>query len=134
MRKTIGLFAFIAALGAAHTARAHYSFAAEFDINKPMTVSGVITEVKWENPHMWIYLDVPDSGTGKVTTWGFEAGPPGTVMRMGVTPHSFKAGDHVTIHGFRAKDNRTFGQARDVEFADGRRFVIGAKGSDKDPQ
>ena len=122
----VGLFA------TADSVRAHHSFAAEFAADKPMTVKGVLTEVKWENPHMWVYVDEKDAA-GHVTHWGFEAGPPATVIRMGVNKGNLVPGTEVTIHGYHAKDlAQNFGQARDVTLPDGRRIIIGAKADDND--
>ena len=63
-------------------ASAHHSFAAEYDANKPLTLTGSVTKMAWINPHSWIYIDVkkPD---GNVDNWAVEAGPPGTLIRAG---------------------------------------------------
>ena len=77
-------------------ALAHHSFAAAFDIDKPVTVTGVVTEVKLMNPHSFFWLDVtgPD---GKVTRWGFEGSTPTSLMRSGYRRDAVKAGDKVTV-------------------------------------
>ena len=64
--------------------QAHHSFAAEYDANKPVKVTGVVTKVEWTNPHIWFYVDVKDE-QGKVTNWGFSAGPPGVLQRRGIS-------------------------------------------------
>jgi hypothetical protein len=104
---------------------AHHSFAAEFDLEKPVTLHG--TAVKWEmiNPHGYITLDVKNDD-GSVTRWSIEMGAPSTLYRNGWRKDSVKAGDELTISGFRARDgsNTMFGsQAR---LADGRRVLGGA--------
>ena len=105
--------------------RAHHSFAAEFDSDKPITVKGVITQVRIENPHSWFFLDVtgPD---GKVEKWAFEASTPSSLIRSGFKPGTVKAGDEVTIKGYHARDaNANAGAARELVMADGRAFPIG---------
>ncbi len=84
-------------------ARAHHSFAAAFDMNKPVEVHGVITQVRLENPHSWFFLDVRTPG-GEVEKWAFEAGTPSGMIRNGFKPNLIKAGTEVTIKGFHAKD------------------------------
>jgi hypothetical protein len=106
-------------------AYAHHSFAAEFDSEKPITVKGVITQVRLENPHSWFFLDAtgPD---GKVEKWAFEASTPSSLIRSGFKPGTVKAGDEVTIKGYHARDaNANAGAARELVMADGRAFPIG---------
>src|SRR5580765_7563945 len=107
------------------SALAHHSFAAEFDADKPVTVKGVITSVRLENPHSWFFLDV--AGTdGKVEKWAFEASTPSSLIRSGFKPGTVKAGDEVTIKGYHARDAAAnAGAARELQMADGRAFAIG---------
>ena len=78
---------------------AHHSFAAAFDMNKPVTVQGTIVQVRLENPHSWFFLDVKDA-SGKVERWAFEAGTPSGMIRNGFKPGLIKKGVEVTIKGF----------------------------------
>ena len=82
---------------------AHHSFAAEFDANKKITVTGSVTKVEWTNPHVWIYLNVKDE-KGTVSNWGFEMGPPHGLQRRGWKRETLKLGDQVTVAGSMAKN------------------------------
>jgi len=112
-------------LFAAARLSAHHSFAAVFDANQPVTVHGIITEVRLENPHSWFFVDAKDAG-GKVEKWSFEASTPTSLIRSGVKPGFVKAGDEVTIKGYRARDlSQNAGAARELVLADGRAFAVG---------
>ena len=109
---------------------AHHSFAAAFDENKPITVTGVITEIRLENPHSWFYVDVTDE-SGKVTKWGFEGSTPTSLIRSGYRRDAVKVGDKVTIKGSRARDlSANMGAAREIVPQDGRSFIVGPKGAE----
>ena len=101
-------------LAAAVSAYAHHSFAAEFDANKPVNITGAVTKVEWQNPHVWFYIDVKDASSGKVSNWGIEMGSPNGLMRIGWDRKAMKTGDIVTVEGSRAKDNSNNANARSV--------------------
>ena len=107
------------ALGAGAPAWAHHSFTAVFDTTNPVTVKGVITQVRLENPHSWFVVDVKDSKTGNVDRWSFEAGTPSGMLRNGYRPGVIKAGDQVTIKGFQSKDSDVRGMLRELVTAYG---------------
>lgn len=100
---------------------AHHSFAAEYDANKPVTLTGTVTKVEWMNPHARFYIDVKDQA-GKTTNWELELGSPNGLMRAGWTRNSMKIGDTVTVSGSLAKDGSNLANARDVRLADGKRL------------
>jgi hypothetical protein len=98
---------------------AHHSFQSEFDINKPMTLKGVVTKVEWINPHVYVHLDVPDT-QGKVANWAFETLGPGRMRAQGMSKQSFGIGKTVTLKGYGARDGaKNLGFLRQVTFDDG---------------
>lgn len=107
------------------TPGAHHSVAGEFDGRKPVTLQGVITQIKWESPHVWVYLDASDPG-GKIVNWAIECAPPAR-MGSGVR-ETLRVGDRVTINAYRSRDSsRTDAHAYDLVLPDGRRFIIGIR-------
>jgi len=109
--------------------RAHHSFSAAFDENKPVSITGVMAEIRIENPHSWFFVNVTDA-SGKVTRWGFEGNTPTSLLRAGYKRDAVKVGDKVTVKGSRARDvNATMGAAREIVLEDGRSFIVGPKGA-----
>jgi len=117
--KLLIAIAAIGLLAAAAPVAAHHSFAAEFDAAKPFKLTGVVTKVEWQNPHIWFYVDVKNAD-GSVTNWAFSGGAPGQLMRRGITKEALKPGLEVIVEGFRAKDASNNGFGQKVTYPDGR--------------
>jgi len=104
---------------------AHHSFGAEYDANKPITLTGVVTRIDWTNPHSYFYLDVTDD-KGNVANWKFEGYPPNALSRTGWKREAtMKPGDKVTVFGWRARDASNLAHSREVTFADGKKLFFG---------
>ena len=104
---------------------AHHSFGAEYDADKPITLSGVVTKIDWTNPHSYVFLDVKDA-SGRVANWKFEGYPPGVLYRTGWKRNvTMKPGDSVTVFGWRARDGSNWAHSRQVTFGDGKKLYFG---------
>ena len=105
--------------------RAHHSFGAEYDANKPVTVTGVVTKIEWTNPHSFIYLDVKDP-KGSVVSWKWEGYPPNVLYRNGWKKDvTMKAGDTITVFGWRARDGTNWAHSREITLSDGKKMIFG---------
>jgi len=98
------MFASLAIVSMAIPALAHHSFSAEFDGTKRVQLTGVITNVKWQNPHVYFYIDVKDPDTNKVTNYAVELGSPNGVLGNGLSRNVLKVGMVVSLNGSMAKD------------------------------
>ncbi len=116
-----------AALAGALPAAAHHSFAAEYDAEKTITLTGTVTQVEWTNPHIFIHLNAPDERTGETVAWKLEMGGPNALLRLGWKRDSLKAGDVVTVDGSLAKDGSPLVNAKTIVMAaTGKRMLAGS--------
>ena len=125
MRNNAALLAVVAWIVVSTPLRAHHGFAAEFDIKKPVKLTGTITKLDWRNPHVWLYIDVKDEA-GTVTNWGFEMRSPNDMMRNGWTSVSVKPGETVTAEGYLAKDGTNRVSGRSLASSTGQRLLEGS--------
>jgi DNA/RNA endonuclease YhcR with UshA esterase domain len=129
MRNRLYAAAFCGAMifaGAARTAAAHHSFAAEFDADQPVTLNGTITRMEWINPHSWLHVDVRNED-GTVTPWMVEGGTPNTLLRRGFTMDNVKAGTEITVTGYRARNGSNRANGADLVLPDGTRLFMGSR-------
>ena len=131
MRTIAGLLS--AALLAAIPAWGHHSFAAEFDIKKPVKLEGTVTKMEWINPHAWIHIDVkgPD---GKISSWMVEGGTPNILLRRGFTKQSLEVGTVVIVEGYQAKNGENRANGSNITFTDGKRLFLGGSNPNEQPQ
>jgi hypothetical protein len=120
--KAVILIAAIVLFAGARPIVAHHAFAAEYDANRKVLLTGSVTKIAWTNPHAHFFLAVRD-GSGKVSAWDLELASPNTLERGGWTRKSLKVGDVVTVNGYLAKDGTNLAHARDIRLADGRRVL-----------
>src|SRR5205809_4910083 len=104
---------------------AHHSFAAEYDKNRPVKFTGVVTKMEWMNPHIYYYVEVKDA-SGKITNYAVEGGTPNSLRGRGGGKDPLKAGDLVTVEGCMAKNGSNHVNGRTVTLPDGKRLFGGS--------
>jgi hypothetical protein len=96
---------------------AHHSFAAQYDREQPVTLTGAVTKIEWNNPHVYFYIDVLNENTDAVENWAWEMGATAVSQRTGWRRNSMKIGDLVIVEGWRARNGDLHGNARTVTLA-----------------
>lgn len=98
--------------------RAHHAFATEFDVERPVELTGIVSKVEMINPHSWIHIDVAEEA-GTTTTWMIEGGSPNALYRRGITKNSVPIGAELYVFGYRARDGGLRAVGRTITFSDG---------------
>lgn len=114
------------------SASAHHAFSAEYDADRPITLTGTVTLLEWTNPHARLYIDAPND-EGEVVNWDLELGPPNGLMRQGWRRDSLLPGTVVTVEGFRHREKPNIANARSVLLEDGRRVFAGSSFDTESP-
>ena len=114
-------------------AAAHHSFSAEFDIEKPIKLTGTITEMRWSNPHAWVYIDVKDEA-GKVVNWALEMQGANALVRRGWRPADVPVGTVVTVEAWAARSGKPAANTNIILLPDGRRLFAGSPTGESAPK
>ena len=115
----------LAKLYLGEAALAHHAFAAEFDKERPVRLTGRVTEIRWANPHAWIYIDV-EGDNGDVVNWALETRGANNLIRLGWRPADLSVGTILEVQGYRARNNTPTANLEEATLPDGRRLFSGS--------
>lgn len=118
--KIFAILIIFATLCAAGPLSAHHGLTAIFDPSKKLTLTGTLTEVDWQNPHIVVVME-SKKDDGSVEMWKLESNPPAWFKRLGITRNDFakSIGKVITVEGLRAKDGSPYGYLQKVTFSEG---------------
>ena len=122
--RTMQIIAGMMLVSASWPVMAHHAFAAEFDVQLPVSLTGTVTRVEMINPHSWIHIEVTDD-SGETIVWMIEGGSPNSLYRVGITRDSVPIGSELIVNGYQARDRTNRAVGRDIMFADGRPLFFG---------
>ncbi len=117
MKHVVAILALLLTAGAA---LAHHS-PIVFDRTQQVTLTGVVTEFRWGNPHSWIHIDIADAD-GKVANWSIEMDPASHLARQGWRSTLLKAGDKITVVVYPLRNDEKGGQYISVTLPDGKKL------------
>jgi hypothetical protein len=106
-------------------ASAHHSFDAEYNSNRPVTLTGRVAKLLWQNPHAVLYVDVLDAKTSRTTSWSIELGSINNLTRLGWTQNSVKSAQEITVKGIHAFSHENKVLAREITLRNGERLFTG---------
>jgi hypothetical protein len=110
---------------------AHHGRGRAYDMNKRLTLKGTVSNVKWQNPHVLIYIDVKDEA-GKAVTWAFENSNVHTLALQGYNRNTLKVGQEVTAIVNPAVNGEPLGIIVKVILADGKEIMSRERGNPVD--
>jgi hypothetical protein len=123
IRRTSLAFALL--LAVVTTAGAHHSVPGQFETTKPMTLKGVISDIDWVNPHIYIHLDVKDA-SGAVERWSLGSAPPAMLRKANLTKAKLMGkGEVVEIVVYPARDGtKNLAWLTKITYPDGRVLTL----------
>jgi len=110
------LIAGISIFAAAAPVLAHHALAETYDTRQSIMLTGTVTKITWDNPHVHMYLQATDKASPGAG-WDFEMGSPNLLMLNGWTINTFRRGDHVVVTAYPARDGSRIGYASKVAFS-----------------